>query len=140
MATRSLTTWPGLVRSFLSYGRLALRLLREPNVPIWTKALPIAAAVYLVSPLDVIPDVLPLVGQIDDAAIALIALRLFVYLCPLPAVTFHRDAIAQGRPFSPMPLDGKVIDAEWRREVQSGSLEIASFQATISVSNSELVV
>jgi uncharacterized membrane protein YkvA (DUF1232 family) len=116
MGVRSLMSWPGLIRAFVSNARLAWRLLREPDVPIWTKALPFAALVYLVSPLDFIPDVLPFLGEVDDLAIALVSLQLFLVICPSRAVLYHRDAIAQGRPFSRMPAAGEVIEAEFRRE------------------------
>ena len=106
----------GLLRSLVSHLRLVLRLIREPRVPLLTKALLFAAGLYLISPLDFMPDVLPLLGQVDDLVIVLVALQLFVHVCPAPAVTFHRDAIAQGRRFSSMPGSHDVIDAEWRRE------------------------
>lgn len=112
----------GLLRSLVSHLRLAVRLLREPRVPLVKKALPVAAALYLVFPLDVLPDVLPLLGRVDDLAIALVALQLFVWWCPEGAVAFHRDAIARGRRYTRMPPapGGDVIDAEWRREDGQG--------------------
>lgn len=96
--------------------RLAFRLLREPSVPLFLKALPVAAAVYVFSPLDFIPDVLPLLGQLDDIGVIAIALEGFVRLCPTRAVDFHRTALAQGSPYTPMPLAGTVIDVEFRHE------------------------
>ncbi len=116
MGAPSLMSWPGLLRTLISNARLAWRLLREPRVPIWPKAVPLAALVYLVFPLDFIPDVLPFVGEIDDLAVVLLALQAFLFLCPSRAVLFHRDAIAQGQRFTPMPAAGEVIEAEWRRE------------------------
>ena len=113
---RSLWSWAGFLRMLVSRARLAVRLMREPRVPLFPKALPVAAVLYVISPLDVIPDVLPLLGQIDDLAIILIALEVFARLCPVPAVAFHRDAIAQGRRYSPMLNTDGFIDAEWRRE------------------------
>jgi len=100
----------------LAQARLAVRLLREPRVPALTKAVPVAAGLYLISPLDFVPDVLPFLGQIDDLALALIALRVFVHLCPEPTVVHHRQAITQGHPCSPMSATEDVIDAQWRRE------------------------
>jgi uncharacterized membrane protein YkvA (DUF1232 family) len=116
VAVRTLLTRPGLLKTLLSKARLAARLMREPRVPLYAKAVLILAAFYLVSPLDFIPDVLPIVGQVDDLAIAVVALQFFLFLCPSAAVTFHRDAIAQGRRFSRMSGPHDVIDAEWRRE------------------------
>jgi uncharacterized membrane protein YkvA (DUF1232 family) len=109
------------VKALVLQLRLAMRLMREPRVPLLAKALLLGAGLYLVSPLDFVPDVLPLIGQVDDLALAIIALQVFVHWCPASLVAFHRDAIAQGRPFTPMSvgnaaIDHNVIDAEWRRE------------------------
>jgi len=100
----------------LAHARLAVRLVREPRVPALFKGLPIAALLYVISPLDFIPDVIPVLGQLDDISFMLIALEGFLKLCPESAVTFHREAIAQGRRYSPMAPDGPVIDAEWRHQ------------------------
>lgn len=45
---------------------LILRLARDPRVPLAPKAKLALFAVYLVSPLDIIPDFIPVVGQLDD--------------------------------------------------------------------------
>ena len=118
MAARvsSWLSWPSLVRTLVSYARLTVRLLREPRVPLLTKALPVLAAVYVISPFDVVPDFLPVLGEIDDLAVILIALGVFLKLCPAGTVDFHRTAMAQGHKYSPTPWAGEVIDAEFRRE------------------------
>src|SRR5947207_2626096 len=53
------------------------RLLRDARVPTAEKALFLAAIVYVISPLDFIPDVFPFIGQVDDIyVVALTLLRL----------------------------------------------------------------
>lgn len=53
------------------------RLLKDARVPTAEKALFVAAIVYVISPLDFIPDVFPFIGQIDDMyVVALTLLRL----------------------------------------------------------------
>jgi uncharacterized membrane protein YkvA (DUF1232 family) len=115
MAGRSLLSSPWLLPTLVLQARLALRLLREPRVPMLTKAVLAGAAVYLISPLDFVPDLLPVLGRLDDLAMVLIAIRGFIRLCPPSAVTFHRTAIAQGRPFSMMTDGDDFIEAEGRR-------------------------
>jgi uncharacterized membrane protein YkvA (DUF1232 family) len=113
-----MTSWlsrPGALRALLSQLRLAIRLVREPRVPLLTKALPLLSALYLVSPLDLVPDVLPILGQLDDVGVILIALEVFVRLCPPAAAASHRAAIAQGRKYAPMSSTDDFIEAEWRR-------------------------
>lgn len=56
---------------------LCLRLLTDKRVPVAERALVAGAIVYAIVPFDLIPDMLPFVGQIDDAyLIALTLLRL----------------------------------------------------------------
>jgi uncharacterized membrane protein YkvA (DUF1232 family) len=104
------------VRTLVSHLRLTARLLREPGVPLLTKAFPVVAAVYAISPLDFVPDFLPVLGQLDDAAVILIVLQAFLKLCPARAVDFHRAALALGRRYCQMPPAGEIIDAQFRRE------------------------
>jgi uncharacterized membrane protein YkvA (DUF1232 family) len=107
---------PGLLLLLVKHVRLAVRLVREPRVPVLTKTLPLAAALYVVLPVDVVPDVLPVLGQLDDLGVALAAAEAFIRLCPQAATAFHREAIARGRRFSRMPAADDFIDASWRRE------------------------
>jgi uncharacterized membrane protein YkvA (DUF1232 family) len=56
---------------------LCVRLMTDPRVPGTEKALVAAAVLYAIIPLDLIPDMIPFVGQIDDAyLIAITLLRL----------------------------------------------------------------
>jgi uncharacterized membrane protein YkvA (DUF1232 family) len=54
---------------------LFARLARDPAVPAWRKAIVLAVAAYLASPIDLVPDFLPGVGQADDAVLVALALR-----------------------------------------------------------------
>ena len=114
--TSSWLTKPAPLRTLLVQLRVALRLMREPGVPVLTRALPVLAAIYLVFPLDFIPDFLPGLGQLDDLGVIVFALELFLRLCPPRAKAFHESALARGQRYSPMPATGEVIDVEWRRE------------------------
>jgi uncharacterized membrane protein YkvA (DUF1232 family) len=63
-----------LIPNFL---KLLFRLFKDPRVPLAEKALVIGTIVYVVSPLDFIPDLIPFVGQVDDLYLAaLVILRL----------------------------------------------------------------
>ena len=54
---------------------LLKRLVADPRVPRKSKLILGATIVYLVSPIDVLPDFLPGVGQLDDVVVALLALH-----------------------------------------------------------------
>jgi uncharacterized membrane protein YkvA (DUF1232 family) len=51
------------------------RLLGDARVPWWRKALVAAAIAYLATPFDVVPDFIPVAGQLDDAIIVALVLR-----------------------------------------------------------------
>ena len=65
-----------------SFARLYWRLLRDRRVAILPKALLVLTFLYLVSPLDVVPDFLFPVGEMDDVVVVLGGLWLFIRLCP----------------------------------------------------------
>ena len=56
---------------------LAYKMLRDPNFHLSkeTKTVLIIAFLYILSPIDLIPDVIPLLGLVDDALVAGYALR-----------------------------------------------------------------
>jgi uncharacterized membrane protein YkvA (DUF1232 family) len=57
--------------------KLLGRLLKDVRVPTAEKALFVAAIVYFISPVDLIPDIFPFIGQVDDLyVVALTLLRL----------------------------------------------------------------
>jgi uncharacterized membrane protein YkvA (DUF1232 family) len=53
-------------------------LVRDPNVPRRAKVVLALAAVWLVSPIDLVPEFLPVLGPLDDAVVAALALRYLV--------------------------------------------------------------
>jgi uncharacterized membrane protein YkvA (DUF1232 family) len=65
-----------LIRRSPRYGRLALRLLRDDRIPARQKAPLVAAVGYGISPIDLVPGFVPLLGQLDDLIVILGALRL----------------------------------------------------------------
>ncbi len=61
---------------------LAWTLLRDPRTPAAAKLAILAAAVYVVSPIDLVTDFLPLLGWIDDGIVALLLFQLAQRLLP----------------------------------------------------------
>ena len=57
---------------------LVTRLVRDPRVPRRRKLLLIALVAYLSVPFDLVPDFIPVAGQLDDAIIVALVLRYFV--------------------------------------------------------------
>ena len=57
------------MRGNLGFGAKLYRYVKDPGVALWRKLAGVGALAYLVMPLDVIPDVLPVVGWLDDIGI-----------------------------------------------------------------------
>ncbi len=57
---------------------LVTRLAQEPRVPRRRKLLLVALLGYLALPFDLVPDFIPVAGQLDDAIIVALVLRSFV--------------------------------------------------------------
>ncbi len=69
--------------------RLAWQLFWDNRVPTWTKLIPPAALIYVISPVDLIPDVALGLGQLDDIAVLLLGIKLFIELAPPEVVREH---------------------------------------------------
>jgi uncharacterized membrane protein YkvA (DUF1232 family) len=55
--------------------RLFRDLIRDPRVPRGSKVLLVIAAAWVASPIDLIPEFIPVLGPLDDAVVAAIVLR-----------------------------------------------------------------
>ncbi len=73
--------------------RLTWRLFKDDRVPAWPKAIPIAGAAYVIFPLDLLMDPILGLGQLDDIAIAIMAVKIFIEVCPPEIVQEHREEI-----------------------------------------------
>lgn len=108
----------GLIGGLLRQSRLAWRLLRDSRVPGWVKIIPIGGLLYLLSPVDIIPDlVVPGLGQVDDLVLLLLALKTFVDLSPPGIVREHLEQILgkTGEMASDRSRTaGSIIDAPYR--------------------------
>lgn len=101
----------GMIRDFVLRVKLILRLLGDRRVNWWLKIIPVAGLLYLISPLDLIPDIaLPIIGELDDAAVLWITNYLFVELCPPEVVKEHVKAL--GASTSSGGDDDDVVDAD----------------------------
>lgn len=65
-----------------TYGRLLLALVQDERVPIGRKAILAIALGYVAMPVDLVPDWLPLVGSLDDVAVTILAVDLFLEAVP----------------------------------------------------------
>jgi uncharacterized membrane protein YkvA (DUF1232 family) len=86
-------------------GRLCWRLWRDPRVPKSLKGMVVAALLYVLSPVDLVPGFLvPMLGQLDDATLLMLATYLFIRWSPPEVVAEHtaslgRDFLGKLRPW-----------------------------------------
>jgi uncharacterized membrane protein YkvA (DUF1232 family) len=108
---------PSLWLEILRNGQLAFKLMQDPRVATATKILiPVIVAAYVLSPIDLVPDFIPVLGQLDDLAIIALAVKLFISLAP-PAVVAEYRAGQNGAPGStgaPGTPAGETVDATYR--------------------------
>jgi len=71
--------------------KLLWRLSRDPRVPARSKATLVILGAYLASPIDLIPDFLPGIGQLDDLVIVAFALDQMLNRVPEEVVRSHWD-------------------------------------------------
>jgi uncharacterized membrane protein YkvA (DUF1232 family) len=70
--------------------RLTWRLLLDRRVPLWTKLIPPLALAYVLSPIDILTDIPPMgLNQLDDIAVVLLGIKLFIELAPPEVVREH---------------------------------------------------
>ena len=62
---------------------LAIGLMRDERLPGGLRALPPLLILYLAMPLDLIPDFIPVIGQLDDLMVLLVGGALLVRFAPI---------------------------------------------------------
>jgi uncharacterized membrane protein YkvA (DUF1232 family) len=70
---------------------------RDPRVPWYAKALAGAVAAYALSPIDLIPDFIPVLGYLDDLILVPLGILLVVALIPPGIMAEHRAAATAAR-------------------------------------------
>jgi len=80
---------PGFWANLLEQLRLGWELMWDPGVPLWTKLIPLIGILYIISPIDFIPDPILGLGQLDDLGVLLLGLRTFMHFIPDDVVRQH---------------------------------------------------
>jgi len=77
-------------------GALALAT-RDPRVPWYAKALAAAIVAYALSPIDLIPDFIPVIGYLDDFVLVPLGILLVIRLIPRDVMADLRRRTADDR-------------------------------------------
>ncbi len=89
---RRLKTWAKLIERDVVALWLAAR---DPRTPWYVKLLAGATAAYALSPIDLIPDFIPIIGYLDDLIIVPVGIAVSVALMPEDLMEeFRREAIS----------------------------------------------
>ena len=75
---------------------------RDPRTPWYARAFALAVAAYALSPIDLIPDFIPVLGYLDEVILLPPAILLAIRMVPPEVMAEHRAtaAAAQARPVS----------------------------------------
>lgn len=77
---------------------LAWALLRDPRAPLGAKTAVLVAALYLLSPIDLVTDALPILGWLDDGVVVILLLKLASRLLPPELAAALRMKVGQQSP------------------------------------------
>ena len=116
-APKDLTEAVDLMRRLPTYIRLVWALLRDGRVPAAQKLNLVGIAGYIVLPIDLLPDFVPVLGQLDDIAVVLLGLDLFIRSAPpaivdehLARITQDKDQLSRDIATAERILGGRVAD------------------------------
>lgn len=104
--------------NMIDHVRLAWRLLRDERVSALKYLLPALLAVYVFSPVDMVPDLFLGIGQVDDVGAiivaAMILIRLLPRVAPADVVAEHRqDLLRPKGSQTERPIRNDAYDAHY---------------------------
>jgi uncharacterized membrane protein YkvA (DUF1232 family) len=85
-----------LIVKLPTYSRVVWGIARDPRTPLGLKGMLLAALAYVVMPVDLVPDAIPLIGQADDLTILLLVLDLFIANAPHEVRVDHLERAKNG--------------------------------------------
>lgn len=91
---------------------LSLKLFFDGRVALWKKLIPLITIVYVLSPVDFIPDAIPALGVSDDFGVFLLMLDSFIRVSPPGRVRYHLEQM--GFDSSPLVIDQQPNPQEER--------------------------
>src|SRR5262245_62286821 len=90
---------------------------RDPRVPWYAKMLALCVAGYALSPIDLIPDFVPILGYVDDVIIVPLGILIVVKLIPPEIMAEHRRLAAAAQNRSASYAAAIVIAIVWAASI-----------------------
>lgn len=101
--------WAGALKREVAALALAAR---DPRTPVAAKLLALAIVAYALSPIDLIPDVIPVLGMLDDMLLLPLGIWVVIRLIPAEVLAEHRAA-ADGARLAPSRAGAAIVIALW---------------------------
>lgn len=79
------------IKRLPKYVKLAANLARDSQVPMSSKAALVVGGLYTISPIDLVPGIIPVAGQLDDLAVLLFTIRTAIRSCPPEVAARHLE-------------------------------------------------
>jgi len=108
--TARLADWARSIRRDVRAVYLASR---DPRTPWYAKALAVGVAAYALSPIDLIPDFIPILGQLDELIILPLGIWLVVRMIPAEVIAEHRGSAVREQAIPSSMAGAAVIVAVW---------------------------
>ena len=86
--------------------QLARRLSADERIPLLARIVPPLLVLYLALPLDIVPDFIPVIGQLDDILVLAVGIALLVRFTPLRVLDEHLSELERD------VMDSDAIEAE----------------------------
>ena len=86
-----------VAKRFRSEIDLYRMVLKDPRTPWYAKFFLGAAVVYTLSPIDIVPDFIPVIGHLDDLIVVPILVLIGLRLIPPEIITEHRQQLHRAR-------------------------------------------
>lgn len=86
---------------------------RDPRAPWHARAFGLLVAAYALSPIDLIPDFIPVLGLVDDAVLIPLGIWLFVKMLPAGLFAEHRAAAAAAAARPGSAWGAAIVIAVW---------------------------
>jgi len=94
-------SWKDRVEKLLLEVRALYLASRDPRTPLLAKLVAVFVASYFASPIQLIPDWIPVIGYADDLVVALVGLRLVRRLIPPPLMEEYLRKAQETKPRGP---------------------------------------
>src|SRR5690348_14957916 len=105
MKAASLRKW---ARGLRQQTLVVYHAARDPRTPWYVRALAFAVAAYALSPIDLIPDFVPVLGYLDDLIIVPLGIALVIWLMPEGVMAHHR-ALAEAQGDAPISRTAAIV-------------------------------